>query len=122
MKKITLLLVGALLAVGACQTAKTWQATGGSRSDGVVRLSYEYGMLEVPVLDDAAGDKLAADRCRTWGYTGAEPFGGQTQQCNSYSSGSCDSYLVTKEYQCTGQGNGGYAQILVQSRVANGMQ
>lgn len=109
-----LALAGALgAALVGCATQKAWQATGGSRADGTVRLSYQYGLFEMPELDHAAGDKLAIDRCRTWGYTGAEAFGGVTEQCNNFGSGQCNSWLVTKEYQCTGTGTPGSAHIII---------
>lgn len=120
MKRVTVLLVAATLAVGACATAKTWSATGGSRSDGTVRLSYEVGLMESPQLTDD-GVALAVERCKVWGYTGATPFGGTTSQCTQPSNSGCMLTLVTKEFQCTGQGNGGRAEIVVRSNVAHGM-
>lgn len=113
MKKMTLVAAGAaILALAACATAKTYTATGGSRSDGTVRLSYEVGMLEVPTVDEAQGLSVARQRCATWGYSGAEAFGGTTSQCTSMGSSGCMTTLVTKEYQCTGNGGaGGYAEI-----------
>lgn len=116
--KLRVLALAALVGLAGCATVKTWQATGGSRSDGTVKLSYEYGMFESPTLSDD-GVAIATERCKVWGYTGAEPFGGQTQICNQFSSSGCMSWLVTKEFQCTGQGNGGYAEITV-TREARG--
>lgn len=115
MKLKTIAGLGALLLLAACATAKTWTATGGSRADGTVALSYEYGLFESPVTDDAAGLTLARQRCAVWGYSGAEAFGGVTTQCNAMGSSGCIRTLVTKQFQCTGQGNGGYAEILVRS-------
>jgi hypothetical protein len=112
--KLKALAVGAMICLAGCATVKTWQATGGSRSDGTVRLSYEYGMFESPTLTDN-GVRIATDRCKVWGYSGAEPFGGQTQVCNQFSSSGCMTWLVTKEFQCTGQGNGGHAEIRLSS-------
>src|SRR5206468_5443265 len=74
----------------------------GSRSDGVVRLSYEYGLLEVPQPNERQGVELAKSRCAAWGYPGAEAFGGQTQVCTNRTSSGCNSWLVTREYQCLG--------------------
>jgi hypothetical protein len=117
MKKLaTLAACAALLTVAACATAKTYTATGGSRSDGTVRLSYEVGMLEVPTVDEAQGLSIARQRCATWGYSGAEAFGGVTSQCTAMSSSGCMTTLITKEYQCTGTGgSGGSAEIRMQS-------
>lgn len=94
-----------VLVLSGCATTKPWSAIGGSRADATVRLSYEYGLLERPLTDDAEALDLAIARCRTWDYTGAEAFGGVTQVC-SVPSGmhGCDRFVVTKEFQCTGSG------------------
>jgi hypothetical protein len=76
--------------------------TGGSRTDGTVRLSYEYGAFEIPKLDGQQGMSAAQQRCVAWGYTGAEPFGGSTNTCTRPSNSGCMGWLVTVEYQCTG--------------------
>jgi hypothetical protein len=94
-----------LAAVSGCTTTKQWTATGGSRSDGVVRLSYELGEFESPRLNEDQGVQTASQRCRTWGYSGAEAFGGTLRQCTqSGGLGGCSVWTVTKEYQCTGNG------------------
>jgi len=98
-----------------------YAATGGSRADGTVRLSYEVGMFEQAVVDEAQGLQLARQRCATWGYTGAEAFGGTTSQCTSMSTSGCSVTLVTKEYQCTGTGGrGGMAEIRMTPYIAHG--
>jgi len=99
------LLISALLAtviMSGCAVTKQYTATGGSRSDGVVRLSYEVGAMQTAQVNEQQGVELAAQRCRTWGYKGAEAFGGITRQCNVKGGFGCDQWLVTKEYQCTG--------------------
>ena len=88
--------------VNGCATQKALTATGGSRSDGTVKLSFEYGPLEAPQVDQNQGLAVAKQRCAAWGYTGAEPFGGTTRSCNLPSGSGCQRYLVTVEYQCTG--------------------
>lgn len=91
--------------LSACAVTKNYAATGGSRSDGVIRLSYEYAELEAPRVNERQGVTLAAQRCAVWGYKGAEAFGGQTKQCIQPGGfGGCTRWLVTKEYQCTGTG------------------
>jgi hypothetical protein len=94
--------IAAILLVSGCAVQKTMQATGGSRADGTVKLSYEFGMFQVPNVDMAQGTVAAARRCASWGYSGAEPFGGQTKVCNGYGGGNSNSWLVTVEFQCTG--------------------
>jgi len=88
------------LVLGSCATAKMWQATGGSRADGVVRLSYDYMVFEAPVVDALEGQRLASARCSAWGYDLAQPFGGQSRICLDNGMDGCMSYRVTKEYQC----------------------
>jgi hypothetical protein len=92
----------ALTVLAGCAVQSTLVPTGGSRADGTVKLSYEYGALQIPKVDQAQGLVSARQRCAAWGYTGAEPFGGATQSCVSASMGSCNVYRVTIEYQCTG--------------------
>ena len=106
MKVLVASALAALILTG-CVTTKDWSATGGSRSDGVVRLSFEMGDFEKPQLSDQQAIDLATQRCKTWGYTGAEAFGGVTRQCVIPGGlGGCARWMVTKEFQCTGTGAG----------------
>ena len=106
MKLLLTIAATSVLLLSSCATTKNWSATGGSRSDAVVRLSYEYGAFEVPQVNEQEGIDLAASRCKIWGYSGAEAFGGVTQTCNMPDGfGGCSRWLVTKEFQCTGTGN-----------------
>lgn len=92
------------LALTGCAVQKDWSATGGSRSDGVVRLSYEVAEMEKAIVDEKQAVAIATRRCSAWGYTGAEAFGGATSQCvQAGQLSSCGNKRVTKEYQCTGQ-------------------
>ena len=103
MNKITL--VTTLLCVqllAACAVPKQMTATGGSRSDGTIKLSYEYGRFEQPQVDLSQGMRVAKARCAAWGYTGAEAFGGSTKTCNQPSGSGCERWIVTTEYQCLG--------------------
>ncbi len=104
--KVLIIAVTALL-ISGCSSTKNWSATGGSRADATVRLSYEYGLFENPQVNEQEAINLATARCATWGYTGAEAFGGITRQCNSQDGmGSCNIWIVHKEFQCTGTGTG----------------
>jgi hypothetical protein len=102
--KIKFIITSIIIAIGVsgCATTKHWSATGGSRSDGVVRLSYEFGMFQNPQVNDQEGIKLAKKRCSAWGYNDTEAFGGITKVCSQPSSSGCALWLVTKEYQCLG--------------------
>jgi len=96
----------ALLVLGGCSTPKHWSATGGSRSDATVTLSYEVSEFEKPVMSASEAISLAKRRCRSWGYSGAEAFGGTTRSCTQFGGllNGCSTWLVSKEFQCSGDG------------------
>jgi|TARA_B100002003_G_C13653215_1_gene332222 uncharacterized protein YceK len=101
--KLLLTLLFVLTALAGCASVKTLQATGGSRADGTVELSYTYGMFEKPQVQWDQGLITATERCKAWGYQGAEAFGGTTSECQSYNGyGNCVRWLVTVKYQCIG--------------------
>ena len=90
------------VALAGCATVSQMTATGGSKADGIVRLSYEAGALNKVRIDEADALRTAQARCRTWGYKDAEAFGGVTRQCQSSGLYGCNRWFVTKEYQCLG--------------------
>ncbi|MFP1757295.1 YecR family lipoprotein [Lonsdalea quercina] len=91
------------LLISGCSIKKELIPTGGSKSDGTVRMGYSFGLFESPVIDPKQGMVAAKARCAAWGYSGAEPFGGFTSQCTQPSSSGCMQTTVTVEYQCTGE-------------------
>lgn len=100
-KKAVLVLM-CMAALAACATTKQYAASGGSRADGTVKLSYEYWSFERPVVDSQQGLSLAQSKCAAWGYNGAEPFGAAMQTCTAYNASGCARMLVITEYQCLG--------------------
>lgn len=89
--------------LAGCATVSQMTATGGSRADGVVRLSYELGPFDKAKIDEADGLRTAQARCKTWGYKDAEAFGGIIRQCQQPGGlYGCNRWLITKEYQCIG--------------------
>lgn len=104
LKKITILF--SILALSGCasyQTGKSWEAVGGSRSDGIIKLAYPIGLFNYSAPDDFQGTALAAERCKVWGYQNATAFGGKITQCERRNGfGDCLNGIVIKEYQCTG--------------------
>lgn len=107
MKHRTIIIAATLaVALSACSTPKQWAASGGSRADGVVRLVFNYGGFEKPVVNEEQAIATAAGKCRVWGYTGAEAFGAALYECKARGAmGVCAATEVTKEYQCTGLGD-----------------
>src|SRR4051812_37813466 len=88
--------------LNACSTEKVAKATGGSRADGTVELSYQFGMFQVPKVDWANAQATASERCHVWGYTDAQKFGGEVHHCEQMGSYGCELMTVTVRYQCTG--------------------
>jgi len=86
------------LIVSGCSTTKILEATGGSRSDGVVELSYTVHRFEIPDTDPEQGLSVARARCQAWGYRSAEAFGGSKKTCQNQD---CSVYVLTFPYQCT---------------------
>ncbi len=96
-----ILLATAIGLTGCVKAVKTWNASGGSKADGSVKLSYIYNSFEVPEADDKQGQAVAIKRCQAWGYKSAEAFDMVTTKCqNRGGYGNCVETLVTKEYQC----------------------
>lgn len=95
------LLISSLTLGGCAAKLVDWQATGGSRADGTVRLSYRLDRPKIRT-DPAQAASLAKARCAAWGYEDAEPFGGETKICDERLLGMCGAWTVTREYQCLG--------------------
>ena len=89
--------------LAGCAVQKTWTPTGGSRSGGNVELSYEYGLFQIPKVNNQQGVNIAKSKCTAWGYTDAEAFGGSMRKCSSYGPDGCNRWLVTANYQCIGE-------------------
>lgn len=94
----------------AVQKPIEWSAIGGSRSDATVKLAYNY-KYGTPNPDINQAIHLAKSRCASWGYASAELFGGESKVCNGevkpfLGESTCTGeWTVTKEFQCTGEGN-----------------
>lgn len=86
----------------ACAINVTPLTTGGSKADGTVIASYEYGAFQQPVVDMNAAQNSAKKRCQSWGYKNAEAFDAAQNEClaqNGY--GNCVQTRVNITYQCT---------------------
>lgn len=102
-KIIGLLFLSTSLFACAMPVKKVPSPTGGSRSDGVIEMSYEDGPFEIPEVDWEQARATAAQRCKTWGYEDAEEFGGVIRTCQYSNQYGCTQHLITKSYQCTGK-------------------
>lgn len=65
-------------------------------------MGYTYRVDQIPVLNESNMSQKAEKKCKTWGYTGAEMFGGQESRCNQMGGWGCIQTSVTITYQCTG--------------------
>ncbi|AQT09562.1 YecR family lipoprotein [Pseudomonas protegens] len=96
---ITSLLLAAVVLTG-CATPKQWEATGGSKNDGVVQLSYEQGQFEDGQSSAAQGLSAATERCKVWGYKSAEQSGSEKSVCRTMGQYNCLQTTVTQDYLC----------------------
>ncbi|HHG9960397.1 TPA: YecR family lipoprotein [Yersinia enterocolitica] len=101
MNRLVVLGLGVILLSG-CAAKKDMVPMGGSKADGTVKMGYSFGSFEQPIVDLNQAEQLAAKKCKTWGYEGAEAFGGQTSQCGQVGAYGCEITNVQVEYQCTG--------------------
>lgn len=109
MRNIFLILMA--LSFSGCAVQKEMIATGGSRADGTIKLSYQVSPIEFPIIDENKSLTSAVQRCKAWGYENAEKFGGSNTTCTSPSFAGCALYTVTTEYQCTGTPPGYRAKV-----------
>ena len=99
-KYITAIFTCFILSSCAIPVTKTVQATGGSKSDGIIELSYSFRRFEKPIVDWGNALSTAKERCSAWGYKNAESLGGQKNSCQAYDGYGCIEMLVTVNYQC----------------------
>jgi hypothetical protein len=76
----------------------------GSKADATVRLAFEYGLFEKPVVDWDYANLAARRSCGAWGYKNAQMFGGSQNICLAYNGyGNCTLVQVNYTYQCIGK-------------------
>ena len=79
------------------------QATGGDRGQGSIEMSYEKPPILQPRVDWMAAQSAAVHRCSGWGFTGAQAYANDREECIAFrADGSCNRLRVTRIYQCTG--------------------
>jgi hypothetical protein len=101
MSKITFVAIFfAAITMSGCASQKNWGASGGSKSDGIVKLAYTYGQFEVPEVNNKQALEIARKRCEAWGYYNVEGFDFENSTCQQSNAYGCIKTLVTKEYQC----------------------
>ena len=91
---------GLIALLTACNVTKTPVATGGSRADASIEMSYDVGGFETVTPDWSAAQTAATERCQAWGFSKAEGFEGISTQCNAFNAYGCVNETVTRTYQC----------------------
>lgn len=95
------ILVLSILVLTGCAKNVILTPTGGSKSDGIIEMSYSLGSFENPIIDEQESLNQAINRCKKWGYNDAEPFGGALRYCSLPSGlGGCQQQTITYKYQC----------------------
>ncbi len=104
MRYTVLLLWILILAACAPPPPVTPVATGGSKADGTVEMSYLTRAGPQPEVNWTSADAEATARCAAWGFAKAERFGGGSLACHQYGTGilagSCMQGQITVVYQC----------------------
>jgi len=102
-----ILIGGVIATLAGCATPIAMESTGGSRADGSITMSYEYGMFQRPEVDHEAAARTAGARCQAWGYDRAEPFGAGEQTCLARNEYGCLRWRVDTKFQCLGAPSAG---------------
>lgn len=109
--RVLLVLMG-IMAVGAGCVKPVhldWMAVGGSRSDATVKMAYVWNpQKQVPEVNQQQAIDVAAQKCRSWGYEGAEPFGSTLTKCTNmgfqpFVGMVCFQMQAEAEFQCIGK-------------------
>jgi len=78
------------------------QATGGNLAQGSVEMSYTKPPHLRPRVDWQAAQQSAVNRCNGWGFSGAQAYANDRQECVSQDvNGNCRLQQITRVYQCT---------------------
>ncbi|WP_114766220.1 YecR family lipoprotein [Vibrio rhodolitus] len=96
------LLAAATLAGCANPVNKEWFVTDGSKSDAVITIAYDEGLLQQAVVDEQQALDMAIDGCRAWGFKSAQSLGIPLDHCARKDKLlGCVNTRYTQIYQCT---------------------
>ena len=104
MKKTLILCV--ILLAGCATKYITPRATGGSKADATVQISYEadtYLLASPFEFKWEEEQQIAIKRCQAWGYSAATRFDDVQETCSRLGiySHKCVAHRWTVNYQCT---------------------
>jgi hypothetical protein len=99
------LLIPVFAVLGGCATSERWSQPSGDRDNGIVKLSYEYDDAIEPTLSRVDADRIAENRCKSWGFQQASLIPGDVRSCSNETGNRCELWKVTREYQCQSGGS-----------------
>lgn len=91
-----------MLFLTGCATSAPLEPFGGSKADGIVQFSHEYGVFRKAenVVTEAVMLE-AQERCKAWGFNSASYLGEDAKQCTyENSDGVCMRYRHVHNFQC----------------------
>lgn len=101
-KLIITLAAAATLAGCANPVNKDWFVTDGSKSDAVITIAYDEGLLQQAVVDEQQALDMAKNGCKAWGFKSAQALGTPLERCARKDKLlGCISTRYTQIYQCT---------------------
>lgn len=89
-------MLGVVVVAGCAATEP--QPISGDRSAGLIRFSAEQFTSAFTDPDWSAAHEQAVERCKSWGYSGAEPFAAACSRRNLL--GTCEDRVMVRDYQC----------------------
>lgn len=100
MKKLYILFCLCVFAT-SCKTIVYMDTTGGSKSGGVVELSYNTSWIDIPEVQWEDAQRKAVNTCKDWGYRSAKRFGAGIKDCTGYDEQlGCTDWRIIYKYQC----------------------
>lgn len=90
------------LVLSSCEVQKYMSLTDGSKAEGTLTFSYDVGSFEKPVVHWDEAKAKANEKCKAWGYSGAEWLTDGEKQCIQYNEYGCVRWRYTYICQCTG--------------------
>ena len=100
MKKLLLPFIS-IIFFSSCHITKDLDVVGGSKSDAIVEMTYEYHLFQKVIISSwEESQEKANNTCRAWGYTSAKRFETPKKDCIGWGRDGCYKWRVTWQYQC----------------------
>jgi len=91
----------AVALAGCAEPRKDIYALDGSRADGLLDVAFQ-GSAAYDAGDMTKALEIASQKCRVWGYQGAEKFGSKRSVCRNKNFFGCLESEQTVKFQCAG--------------------